>query len=197
MKNQSEKIFIVFEGHDGVGKTTLAEMLKVYLEEIGYSAGIFYSVPDRYKDFRKQIEDLDDLEMSFWFYILFGLLSVGEAMKSEYDILVFDRYVYSTIVSHSLRGFAVQKDKMVELFPKPSLTFYINAKRETMIDRVTARESSESERKKDLAILSRQKLLIDAGEEYKSFSIIPIDNDGDISVAFADIARIVQEILPQ
>ena len=89
--------FILFEGVDGSGKTTLAKKLA---DRIG---GIYYdSPPECIRDLRKSIITSDEIRLQ---YYLLGNIIASEEVKRvlQTDHVVCDRYIYSTIADHSIR----------------------------------------------------------------------------------------------
>lgn len=186
------KTLIAFEGHDGVGKTTLINLLKLELQKKGYAAKYFYSLPDKFNDMRKHIDSFNDLELSFWFYAIGDLMAVSNALGDDCEILLFDRYIYSTLVSHIARGLKVNDEKVLSFFPIPDMTFYINVDRNELCRRVFLRNDTESN---DLEIVQNSKLLDVAEDLYGKYSMIYIDNNGNIAEAYSEILLHIEEYL--
>lgn len=186
------KTLIAFEGHDGVGKTTLMNLLKLELQKKGYVVKYFYSLPDKFNDMRKRIDLFNDLELSFWFYTIGDLMAVNNALEDNCEILLFDRYIYSTLVSHIARGLKINDEKILNFFPIPDMTFYINVDRNELCRRVFLRNDIESN---DLEIVQNGKLLDVAEKLYGQYSMIYIDNNGNIEKAYSEILLHIEEYL--
>jgi thymidylate kinase len=191
MMMNNNKILIVFEGFDGAGKTTLMGLLKSHLIELGYSAEYFYSIAPQFSISRNMIKSFNNLELSFWFYTVAGLITINDALNSNFEILLFDRYIYTTIISHSIQGLTVNEDKVLSLFPTPDFTFYIEADRENLKKRVLARMLQEKSDSDDLQFINNKKLLDAANEKYRKYKMIHINNDLSPSNSLAHILNIL------
>jgi len=89
--------FILFEGIDGSGKTTLAKKLADKVR------GVYYdSPPECMRDLRRSIIASDEIRLQ---YYLLGNIITSEEIKSimQTDHVICDRYIYSTIADHSVR----------------------------------------------------------------------------------------------
>ncbi|MBS3150129.1 hypothetical protein J4455_05600 [Candidatus Woesearchaeota archaeon] len=90
--------FILFEGIDGSGKTTLAKKLADRVE------GVYYdSPPECIRDIKeKGIITSDEIRLQ---YYLLGNIIASEEIKNilKTNHVVCDRYIYSTMADHSVR----------------------------------------------------------------------------------------------
>lgn len=104
--------FVVIEGVDGVGKTTLARKLE---EECGYY--YLYTMPIPFKKIRSELESLQYPDARFFFYLTCVIAFQRElcALLNEGYKVVVDRYVYSTIVMHNAMGVNVECVNIKEL----------------------------------------------------------------------------------
>lgn len=96
--------FVVIEGVDGVGKTTLARRFE---KDFGYK--YVYPVPSPYDLIRKQVEGLGDVEARFWYYLAGNVTLQRELRKiiASGMRVILDRYIYSTMASHRAMGATV------------------------------------------------------------------------------------------
>lgn len=90
--------FVVFEGLDGTGKTTLAELFANR-----HNLSYYSSVPSDLISVRDQIAATHCPIMTFHFYTLCNIMRSHEyALKLNSSGVVADRYVFSTLAYHSL-----------------------------------------------------------------------------------------------
>lgn len=85
--------FIVFEGLDACGKTTLSSLYAKEMNTIVHNA----VVPEAH-DLRKIIDSYESKESAFLFFLLNNLLKSNEVSKvlNDKDIIL-DRYIFSTL----------------------------------------------------------------------------------------------------
>lgn len=90
--------FLVFEGLDGTGKTTLAEL---FAKRHNFS--YYSSIPPDLIPLIDQIAATHSPIMTFHFYTLCNIMRSHEyALKLNSSGVVADRYVFSTLAYHSL-----------------------------------------------------------------------------------------------
>lgn len=113
--------FIVFEGLNGAGKTTIAKALATHL------CAFYIATPHNLlMKLRKVIDKQINIPTRFFFYMLGNLLVSDEirvARKSQ--IVVCDRYVHSTIARHTLLGFNVDFNINSLKLEIPDISFFI------------------------------------------------------------------------
>lgn len=93
--------FVVIEGVDGVGKTTLARQLQ---EAYGYY--YLYTLPEPFKRIRMEIELLKFPAARFFYYLSCVITfqrELKQLLDQDYKVVV-DRYIYSTIAMHKAMG---------------------------------------------------------------------------------------------
>jgi len=129
--------FIVIEGIDGSGKTTVCKLLSQKIN------GLFYKTPSLpFSDFREDIDRYVNIQSRFYFY----LSSVIHA-SSEIDNLlnqnhvVCDRYILSTLCYHRAAdsSFYSFNEQNIDIL-RPDYTFYLDAEYEIRMKRVVKRE---------------------------------------------------------
>lgn len=138
--------FIVIEGLDGAGKTTLAENL---CKE--FNIGLNYAVPDFLKEIRKTISKTKSPVATFKFFSLCNILRSSEFRnKTKKQIIISDRYLFSTISYHQ-EMLKQDLKESIDLFKSdlsffwPDYVLYITADAEIRKNRITDRESEDFE----------------------------------------------------
>lgn len=128
------KKLIVFDGCDGVGKTSCA------LELCKEIDAVYYKTPPKIFDgIRAVIESTPNYDLRFYYY-LSSVLYASEEIKKilESKHVVCDRYIYSTIVYHRILG--VNIDPEVEnLVLRPDYGFCLHAREEVVQKRLSKR----------------------------------------------------------
>ncbi|MGK0290928.1 MAG: thymidylate kinase [bacterium] len=136
--------FIVFEGKDGAGKTTLADLMANKL-----NLDLLESVPENFKDMRKIIESTSSPTATLLFFALANL-------KQSFDIrqklntkgVVLDRFIYSTLAYHSFLlnddlSFLVSMFKNDPKFLWPDVIVMVTADQETIQKRIGERDTCQ------------------------------------------------------
>ncbi len=89
--------FVVVEGLDGVGKTTLAKFLQDKLDYI-----YMYSIPQKFIDLRHELLASVNAQAKFLYY-LSGILAMQDELREHLkqgNRVVIDRYIYTTLAYH-------------------------------------------------------------------------------------------------
>ena len=132
--------FVVFEGLDGAGKTTLAELFAKR-----HSFSYYSSIPPELISLREQIAATHSPITTFHFYTLCNLIRSNEyALKLNDSGVVADRYVFSTLAYHSLlmkqdlscHFRILQSEKK---FLLPDVIVYMTASQSVICERITKR----------------------------------------------------------
>lgn len=115
--------FIVFEGLDGAGKTTLAKSLALYLDAL-----LIATPPQILRDplLRRPIDEGSCVKTSYLYYVLADSMAsdmVKEARKTRF--VVCDRYIHSTIVGHMIKGFNPKFDFKQFAIEEPDISFFL------------------------------------------------------------------------
>ena len=193
----AQTIFIVFDGIDGNGKSTQANLLKEYLEKKGYD--IFAISEPSKGEHGQKIENIlrrreaASLSREKWVE-LFTLdrkdivHQIIGAMR-EGQMVICDRYYYSTL-AYQLREEEWQS--YVSKFLKPNITFIIDVPVEIAIERIKEKYKLSGEKKaffekaRILKEVRRKYLLI---PNYLNDNIKIIDGNRMIRVVFEDIKK--------
>lgn len=178
-------MLVVLEGHDGVGKTFLSNKLSSCLANKGFT--VFQNkTPDPiFSKIRDIVDNQNNLHNSFMFYLMSSLFTYMQSLvHSNKDIIILDRYIYSTIVSHSARGYELP-DNLLKLFPKPDFSFWITASEDIRKKRIMSRKQSDCMRH-DLSSLDEELINL-ANNLYKSFGMTIVDNSSNYDTAIKRI----------
>ena len=123
-------LHIAFEGIDNAGKTTLVEHLEVMLQNKGIKVGITKELTSEIggivlKHFKNDIQLSPKLKT--YLFAADRLIRFQEIISKEYDIVIWDRYIYSALVYREMERLDVQWVRIVNsIFPVANLTYYID-----------------------------------------------------------------------
>lgn len=192
--------FIVFEGLDGSGQTTQANLLKNFLEKKGFNV-FLTKEPTKDSEFGKIIdkvlhhkEKISSLELQKLFIKdrEWHLKNVIEPTLKEGKIVISDRYFFSTF---AFGGIDVDMEKLIKLndkFLMPDLTIFLDVRPEICIKRIL-------KRKKEIAFFEKEEKLKRVYKNYlallKKFPIARIDGEKDINLVSNKVKEIVREVL--
>ena len=182
--------FIVIEGTDGSGKSTLCEWISKTYNYKKYKSigGTFAKVKCQF--------DIDRVSIRERFSFL-----CGDAINNAYIIndelqkgnpIIFDRYYYSTLVyCESLEpGITSEFKFLFEKFPKPDLVLFVQTSFDNMLDRILKRgnltliENNYAQQDNFNVLISNYMKYIDA-------KMAIIDNNNEIAFAKAQIKDIL------
>ena len=146
-------MFIVIEGIDGSGKTSLSNNLVNKLDELGKSS-IRFSEPTSFesgKYIRKFLkgEIVLSKKEQIDAFLFDREISVSKNIKpalQDNKIVVLDRYYYSTAAYQASKDFSPQEILNLNLekkFPKPDLLFFINLQPEIAFKRISSRDNQK------------------------------------------------------
>lgn len=169
--------FIVFEGIDGCGKTTQAKMLNDYLNSKGINTFLTFeptdgSVGNLIRDFIKDETVRDNLgqkdfnRLMTYLFMADRVLHLSEINKKLNNgvWVISDRYKYSTAAYNyvSPRDYYASSFELLEDFPNPNLTIYIDISSDTAINRI-------NKRSKDKEVFETKKYLDSVIKVYDTF----------------------------
>jgi len=174
MKNK----LIVFEGIDGVGKTTLAKLLRDNLIKQGFEAVLYEDLEEKNKGFnliKPFIKEQVSINSSLFFYIasvIHKSQNINELLKKNF--VICDRYIYSTIAYHVVRGADKSLINMKKLpIIWPDFLFLIKTQEKIRLERVKKRKKNNI---CDLKVKTNKNLIGKMEKELENFSPITINN---------------------
>lgn len=197
------KLF-VFCGLDGSGKTTQINLLKLYLEEKGYSVYITKQPTEAVRNtviFRTftDCKNNDDYD-----YLSLSLLCASDRVQhsnreiipllKEGKIVICDRYYYSCLANLLARGYNNQKwiYEIAQSIPRPDAAIFMDIDVETAIQRVRSRPN---EKDRIINISFQQKLrnhFINIANENDGTII---DSNDSVENCFQNIKSIVKGVI--
>mgnify|MGYP000924437420 CR=1 FL=1 len=180
-----ENIFIVLEGVDGSGKTTVGKALAQKMD------ACFCQTPMGLWRKKRAIVENKNSFFRFLFYVVATIHSsiiISRILKN--DSVVCDRYIHSTLAHHVVYWNKLVGRLSPNVFPikRPHFVFYLYSRVEIRDQRTLQRESNKP---KDLDSKSLQQV----HEAFLGFTeILPIDTS-DISVN--EVVNLIIEKLQQ
>ncbi len=182
--------FIVLEGTDGSGKSTIADWIANYY---GYKkhksiGGAFSEVKSNF--------DIDKVSIQERFSFLCGeAINNSSIAKKELQLgsnIIFDRYYYSTLVyCESLeKGITQEFDFLFDKLVQPDLVIFISTDFENMFERITKRGQLTliEKRYSDKDNFNTLKLNY---RKYLPSNFIEVDNNGRIDETIEAIKKIL------
>jgi dTMP kinase len=153
-------LFITFEGPDGSGKTTQAQLLYEYLQERGYPVFLTREpggtgIGDQVREVLHSLENTEMLpQTEILLYSASRAQLVGQIIRphlAQGEIVLCDRYADSTLAYQGYgHGLDLQVLQVITIFAtgglKPDLTFYLDIKVEEGLRRkLAAHQAGEAE----------------------------------------------------
>lgn len=173
-------VLIVFEGIDGAGKSTQAEILLERLKAIGYDVAYFREPSESKwgREIKKRALLPDSLspEEELGLFLKDRRENVERNLKPALEarkVVILDRYYYSTIAYQGAKG--IDKEMIVraneEFVVKPDLVFILDIDAKRGLERI-------QDRKKKDKLFEREGYLVKVRKIFRSFegeNIIHID----------------------
>lgn len=185
MKNK----LIVFEGIDGVGKTTLAKETIKMLRKAGIEAVLYESVENKTVGFNKIKSFIKQgpIEASHLFYLASSVYKsslIKQILQKSW--VVCDRYVYSTNAHHWVKGSTLQTSNLDII--KPDFTFLIVSDEKIRAHRILQRRKITED---DLVPKIKGSLLYKKEAFLKKMHLTLIENSGLLGVSMQKIRNIM------
>lgn len=200
-------IFIVLEGPDGSGKSTMANMIGEYYKEKGRDI-VFTREPGGTpisEKIRDIILDNNNIEMSYTTEALLYAAARAQHVSEKIvpwleqgKVVISERYVYSSLVYQGIgRKLGVDKVKMINDFAtnslKPDLVLFFDIDPEKALNRKLSNESGDRLENEKLSF--HQSVYKGYKELIKHYDeIIPINADKSVNELFNDIKQIIERI---
>lgn len=201
--------FIVFEGPDGSGKSTVLKKVKNKLIEEGYEIHDFREPGGTLisEKIRHLILDNSNEEMTARCEALLYAASRAQLLEEEIkplldkgSIVLCDRFVLSSLMYQGIgRGLGIEQVKAINDFAigdiKPDLTLFFNIDYKTAIDR--KRENFVSDRLENEEDSFHKKIFygyIDLSEKYKD-QIVSVDATQSVDKVTIDCLSIIKNLL--
>lgn len=200
-------IFIVLEGPDGSGKSTMAKMIGDYYESKGKNI-IFTREPGGTKiseKIRDIILDNDNVEMANETEALLYAASRAQHVHEKIipnlkmgNVVISERFVYSSLVYQGIgRNLGVDRVNMINDFAinglKPDLVLFFDIDPKKALMRKVAGEEADRLENEDISfhqnVFEGYKKLIESYDE-----IISIDADKSAENLFQDICTYISKI---
>lgn len=208
----SKGLFIVFEGGEGSGKSSIAEMVVNYLNENNIPAVLTQDPNKTLKTASKLREIIlsDEYEMDkFTETLLFGaarnelIKKVIKPAIEEEKIVICDRFLLSNLVYQSVNGVSMNKIEKLNhlIIPDdyyPDLNIFFDIKPQVGLDRIKKNSDREvnsyDEKSLDYHNKIREgyNILHDRPYQYNS---VKIDASKDLNEVFEEVKNIVLELI--
>lgn len=197
-------VFIVLDGLDGSGKSSMAKMIHPYLSSKGYNA-LLTSEPTSGK-YGKQIRKIlakdknpkDNAEKLLELFVKDRETHLSKRIipflnKGKKNMVICDRYYYSTIAFQSIQGvnvnLIIEKNKE---FLKPDIAFIMDIKPEIALDRIRSRKKEKFEQLEFMKRLREKFLEL---PEILEDNIKVIDSSKSQKEIFEEIIREIENVL--
>jgi dTMP kinase len=174
MKNK----LIVFEGIDGVGKTTLSKLLQDRLVKQGVKTVRYEDIEEKNSGFNQLkpfIKTQAPINSSLLFYISSAIYKSQQIEKLlKHNWVICDRYIYSTLAYHKIRNADMSLIPDVKKIPLrlPDFLFLLKVNDNIRLKRIKARSNNTD----DLKIKTSKNLVGKMEKELEKFKPIIIDN---------------------
>lgn len=133
--------FIVLEGIDGSGKTTVCQKLCKKI-----NAEMYKTPPFPFSDLRDSVDKCVNIKSRFYFYlssVIHASSEIVELLKHKY--VACDRYILSTLCYHrAADSFFKSFDENNLDILQPDFTFYLEADYDVRMRRIAYRENLEN-----------------------------------------------------
>ena len=147
-------MFLVLEGADGTGKTTLCGVLAKRLNATPYM-----TPPKKYMELRTRVDKDAPADEHYRFYrdgVYDASQEIDTLLKNNGNV-VCDRYWLTTYTYHQIMGAQVSKNDFA-LIIQPTLTVILTLNYEVQIERMLRRGMSAGDRR----VLNKQREIADA-----------------------------------
>lgn len=173
-------MIITLDGIDGVGKSTVANLLEERL-----NAKIIKGVRDVYID--KLAFQSKHIDVRCLYYLASFLDSVLDVKDEKDSVIIFDKSFYSTIVYHKLLGSVIDIEKTLSKIVSPDIKIYLTCNRGLWEERLRKRTKLDWYEEQ----LINQPFLAEKIElSYDELGLIRVENN-DLNETVSDIVKII------
>ena len=186
---------IVVEGIDGVGKTTIAKLLQKELLKHKIQVIRYENYEDKSSGFnsiKPFVKKECSIDSSLFFYVssaIYKSTIIQKLLKENW--VICDRYIYSTLAYHKVRGSNLSLISHFSHLPIifPNFHFLIKVDESIRINRIKMRKNSD---KQDFKPKQDGNLVARMEYEMGQFQPIIIDNsDSNINNTVKNIIRLI------
>jgi thymidylate kinase len=172
-KGARRNIFVVVEGLDNVGKTTVCRLAADALKDKGESAVYVKTPPDAFRAVAAVVNESATRDAHYLFHLAGVKFAEAEiALKLSKQTVICDRYYYSTIAYHQGAGSQLPIQLSDVMAVQPDFAFLLIASETERMRR--AREKSHPT-KGDLETKTSAPLLLEAERILRSMPLEIID----------------------
>lgn len=175
MKNK----LIVFEGIDGVGKTTLSKLLQNKLVKQEFKTIRYEDIEEKNSGFNQIkpfIKTQVPINSSLLFYISSAIYKSQQIEKMlKHNLVICDRYIYSTLAYHKIRKADMSLIPNIKKIPirLPDFLFLIKVNDDIRLKRIKTRSNNNCY---DFKIKTNKNFIGKMEKKLEEFKPIIIDN---------------------
>lgn len=168
--------FVVLEGIDGVGKTTVGKALAATLKKRGMPTIFLATPPSPFDALAANVIEQCSIASRFFFF-LSSLVHASNSIRQSLSsaAVICDRYIYSTIAYH--RAFGLQRIPNLDTLDIriPDFCFLLSVGNEGVRrNRILARQGSSPA---DLISIEDAAWRVDVVDQFERFDLISIETD--------------------
>ena len=171
-------LFIVLEGIDGVGKTSLGQTLCDTMSSLYGPTCFINSLTKPFAEHKDFVDAHYAADAHYFFYVS-AMLQLSSAIQRKLitNHVILDRYVYSTQAYHRARNVSPILNLAELNVLQPDLVFYVHIDDESIRQRRIKKRPNN--KRGDEEIRTHTSLLTRVDSELRSLSFIPIDNSSE------------------
>lgn len=170
---------IVFEGIDGVGKTTLSKLLRDELVNQGVKTIRYEDIEEKNSGFnliKPFIKTQVPIDSSLLFYLASAIYKSRQIERLlKHNWVICDRYVYSTLAYHKIRKAGLSPVLGIKKIPirLPDFLFLIKVADNVRLNRIKNRLANNAD---DFKVKTNRNFTGKMEKEFEGFKPIIIDN---------------------
>lgn len=179
-------LFVVIEGVDGTGKTSVASRLAVRLSGACGRTTSCSTPTGVFRDMRGRVDSTDRAELHYYYYLA-SVLQASQEIREMLAVqsVVCDRYIFSTQAYHRAAGVDVLPLESLK-FVRPDAAFFLTTREDVRQKRLRARTAGVSEW--DLDPNSADSRFDRVEREFRQMGLTEIDT------TFATVDEVVERV---